>query len=369
MSTITTLINSTAVPITRIFDDTQAFLIDPDKNALLQKSGAKIDKVAMSVYPLIDKICPAKIEEAFAVAAMKIKKNMSIASISGIDQPIAMTGTGAIEEALTNLFKIVIGVNFTEADQIKFEQMLETGRMPKEYVNALIKNIDDLQPKVMRTAILLTYQVLRTGRVNWTDPRTGLLAQMNYNYVPRLFPDPLTGVKAWTQSATATGVLDIQEHDDAYYDENGYRPEMIVMRTKTARDLCRQQSTRDAFIANGMASAATLGNAAVSFGGLQRLFAEMMLPMPVIMDAQVEIEPRPGIFQRLNLMNTGEYFFANENMGERIFGKTIEGKGKAGIFVDTNPKDKRDIEDQAIAVGRMVPFFENPKLLAARVVN
>jgi hypothetical protein len=369
MSTITTLINSSPIPVTHIFDDTQAFLIEPDKNAYLKKVGAKIDKVALSVYELIDVIFPATIEEAFAVAAMKVKKNMSIASISGIDQPIAMTGTGAIEEALTNLFKIVIGVNFTEADQIKFAQMMETGRLPASYVEAIVKNIDDLQPKVMRTAILLAYQVLRTGRVNWTDPRTGLLAQMNYNYVPRLFPDPLVGARAWSSLATATGVIDIETHGDIYYDENGFRPEMIVMRTQTARNLCRQQSTRDAFIANGMANAQTLGTTSVSFAGLQRLFEELMLPKPVIMDAQVEIEPKPGIFSRMNLMNTDEYFFANENMGQRIFGKTIEGKGKAGIFVDTNPKDKRDIEDQAIAVGRMVPFVENPRLLAARVVN
>lgn len=369
MSTITTLINSTDVPVKRIFDDTQTFLVEPDKNAYLAKMGVPIDEKALSVYKLIDMIFPAVIEEAFAVAAMKIKRNMSIASISGIDQPIAMTGTGAIEEALTNLFKIVIGVNFTEADQIKFAQMMELGRIPKQYIEAIIKNIDDLQPKVMRTAILLSYQVLRTGRVNWTDPRTGILAAMNYNYVPALFPDPLLGTRAWSSLATATGIIDIETHGDAYYEENGFRPEMIVMRTQTIRNLCRQQSTRDAFIANGMASASTLGSTSVSVMGLQRLFEELMLPIPVILDAQVEIEPKPGMFNRINLMNTGEYFFANKNMGQRIFGKTIEGKGKAGIFVDTNPKDKRDIEDQAIAVGRMVPFVENPRLLAARVVN
>jgi hypothetical protein len=374
MATITSLINSSNLKVSpkRVFDDTQAFLQSPDKNAHLAKLGVAITtalRMAIDLYDLMDKLAPVVFEESYQVASLKIKKNLSIASLTGVDQPIAMTGAGAIETALTNLFKITIGLNFNEAEQIQFQTLLETGIIPANYLDWIVKNVDDLQPKIMRLTVLLTAQVFRTGAVNYTDPRTGNRGQMSYNYIPELMPAPLTGIRAWSQPATATGIADIIEHSDRFYYHNGFRPRYIVMRTETMRDLSAQASTIQYLISLGMVNAQTSGATFVSLGRLQEIFKALQLPEIVIWDAQVEIESAPGVMQRINVMNTKEYFFGNDNMGERIFGKTIEGKGKTGIYVDTNPKDAKSTDDQAIAVARFVPFVEDPKLLAARVVN
>jgi hypothetical protein len=374
MSTIVSLINSSNLKVNPrlVFDDTHAFLTSPDKNAYLAKLGITVTaalRMAIDLYDLMDKIAPVTLEQSYNVASLKIKRNMSIASLTGLDQPIAMTGAGAIETALTNLFKITIGVNFNEAEQIQFQTLLETGIIPANYLDWIVKNVDDLQPKIWRLTVLLTAQVLRMGRVNWTDPRTGNQGRMDYNFIPELFPPPLTGIRAWNQPATATGIADIIYHSDRYYYHNGFRPQYIVMRTETMRELSAQQSTIQYLISLGLVNAQTTGGTFVSLGRLQEIFKALQLPEIWIWDAQVEIESAPGLLQRINVMNTGEYFFAQSGMGERIFGKTIESKGKTGIFVDTDPKDRKSTEDQAIAIARFVPFIENPKLLAAWVVN
>lgn len=376
MSSIISFINSSQLQISpqRIFDDTNAFLFDPDKNARLKKVGAKIDRRVMSVYELIDKLMPPIEEQGFDVAAARFKRNMSIASIVAMDQPVPVTGAGSLEEAISNLFKIAIGHSFSEKDRTDFAKMRMAGRIPQSAIDGFIKNLDDLQPKVMRTAIMLSYQLLRTGRVNYLDPRTGLTAQMDYNFVPSLMPAPLTGASAWNQPTTANAILDLQEHTDQFRLINGYYPEMTVMRTEQVRNIQRQQSTRDALIAGQLVNANTIGGTAVSMSQLRTLFEQLQLPPIQVMDAQVEIEPQPGVFTRVNLMNDNEYFFANEGMGNMIFGMTIESDKvgsnyKSGIFVDMNPKTTTDVEEKVLAVGKFVPFIDDPKTLAGRTTH
>ena len=376
MSSIVQFLNSTNLPISPqlIFDDTNAFLFDPDKNVRLQKMGIKFDKRAMSVYTLIDKLMPPKEEQGFDVAAARFKRNMSIASIVAMDQPVPMTGGGSLEEAISNLFKISIGHSFNEKDRREFAKLTMAGRIPQVFIDGMIKNLDDLQPKVMRTAIYLSYQLLRTGRVNYLDPRTRLTAQIDYNFVPSLFPSALTGSAGWNNPATANPILDIQDHLEQFRIINGYYPEYIAMRTENWRNVQRCDSTRNAFIAAGLSNAVTSGNTTVSMSQLAKLFEELQFPMPVVLDAQIEIEPQAGQFVRVNLMNDNEYFFASDNMGARIFGLTVESAKtgsnyKSGIFVDMNPKTMTDVEEKVLAVANFVPFVEDPKSLGGRTTH
>ena len=205
------------IPLERIVRDTHAYLFDNDKISFLESRKVKnFDKNAISIYDLIDKIMPATQEKGFDVVAARFKKNMAIASIVANNQPIPMTGTGSLEEAISNLFKIAIGHSFNEDDRIKFAQMMQAGRIPPSIVESIFKNIDDLQPKVMRTAIFLTFQLLRTGSVNYLDPRTVINARMDYNFMPSLFPAPLTGATTWDKPLTANALEDLEEHLEVY---------------------------------------------------------------------------------------------------------------------------------------------------------
>lgn len=371
MGAITTYLASATVPIKpeRVFIDNNAFLFNTQKEEYLKGLGVKIDKTILDLYLLMDELFPAIMEESFSVAAMKIKQNLSIASISGLDQPIAMTGAGQIEEAIANLFKTTIGLSFNEADQIKFHELMERGRIGLQQIEWITKNIEDLQSKIMRLSILLAAQVIMNGRVNWLDPRTKLTARMDYNYAPELFPDPLTGNNRWSQLATARGINDILSLADIYYRVNGFRPPYVVMRTEAVRLLQQQQYTRDQAIAMGLINTQAAGNPYVSFKRLNEMLEEMMLPTIRIWDAQVQIEPQPGVYQRINVIPDNKFCFALPKMGERIFGKTIESKGQTGIWVNLDPKDAKPTEDRVEAVGRFVPFVQDPKLLAAMTIN
>lgn len=363
------------IPLERITQDTHAYLFDNDKISFLESRKVKnFDKNAISIYDFIDKIMPAIEEKGFDVVAARFKKNMSIASIVANNQPIPMTGTGSLEEAISNLFKIAIGHSFNEDDRIKFAQMRQAGRIPPSIVEGLFKNVDDLQPKVMRTAIYLTFQLLRTGAVSFQDPRTGLNARMDYNFMPSLFPPPLTGAAAWNNPTTANALEDLEEHLEIYREINGYDPDFIGMRRTNWRNVRRQETTRAALVAENLANTSTQGDSAVSMAQLKKLFEQRELPQPVILDGRVQIEPQPGRFINVNLMNDNEYFFANRGMGNRVFGNTIESdkKGtnyKSGIFLDLDPHKSTDTEEKVVAIGRFVPVVDDPKTLGARTTH
>lgn len=370
-STLITLLNSTShkIPPERVWNDTSAFLKDPKKNELIERLGGVVDESVLSQYKLMDEIFPWVEENSFRVASMRIKENRSVASISMNDQPIPMTGAGQIEEALANLFKLSIGLSFNETDQIRFHELIESGRLTDDHLGYLTKNVGDLLYKIARLANVLTASVCLTGVVNWIDPRNSNRAQMTYNFRPELFPAPLTGGDRWSQAATARGIDGIIAHSDIFYLINGFRPKYIVLRTEAVRQLQRQRSTLDYAIALGIVNSQLSDSALISIARLRQIFEELQLPEIYIWDAQYEIEPQPGVFQRANFMPTNKYFFAHPRMGERIFGKTIEGKGKPGIFIDLDPKDKKRNEERVEAVARFIPFVLKPELLAAQTID
>jgi hypothetical protein len=379
MATITTLVNSAghAERIREVIDDTCAFLDAPNKQAYLEAKGVTITpemKQMLDLYYWIDIWCPQTSEESFDLLAMRIIRNMSIASITASDQPIPLTGSGSLETAISNLFKIAIAISFNEAQQIEFAKLLERREVPESAILQIYQQVEDLPIKVVRTLIMLMYQGLTTGRVFFLDPRTGLTARLDFNYLQELFPPALTGVRAWTEATTATGIADLQELQNAFYRRNGFTPQQVGAHSFTWQALCRQQSTKDEAIGLGIVQANPTGIIQVSFNKLQMIFEERRLPQPVCIDAQVELEIRPTIMRRINVVSEGRIFFASPKIGERVFGKTIEsGKGltdgyKSGIWVDLDPKDAKKNEDRVEAVGRGITHINDAKHLCGRQV-
>lgn len=362
--------NTTAsVQPQNVWNDTSAFLMSNDKAKYLKDMGVEMDEDLLNLYLIVDKICPVETIDSYQVLAVAIEENRSIASLMVEDTAVATTGTGGFMDAIMNMFKIGIGLQFDEKQQIEFDNLRSAGRIPSVYVEKITLNVDSLQYRLYALLIVITLKILSTGGVNWTDPRTGLNYQMGYNYLPELFPAPLTGIKRWSEPATATGIKDIIELLKKYYHRNGARPKYIVMHSFTMLMLCEQQSTRDYLISINAMSATPTGNVIITFELLQQIFKAHRLPEIMLLDAQVQIEPKPGIFQRVNVLNVGTIFFANPRMGKRFFGKLIENKGKPGIFVDTNPPNLKRNEEKIEAVARCVPYFFDRKLLSGWVVD
>jgi hypothetical protein len=369
VSYISSANTATGITPQTIWNDTSAFLMSNDKLKYLKDMGVEMDEDLLNLYLIIDKICPIEIIDSYKVLAVAIEENRSIASLMVEDTAVATTGTGAFMDTIMEMFKMGIGLQFSEKQQIEFDELRSAGRIPPVYVEKITLNVDSLQYRLYALLIVITIKILSTGGVNWTDPRTGLNYQMGYNYLPELFPAPLTGIKRWSQAATATGIKDIVELLKKYYQRNGARPKYIVMHSFTMLMLCEQQSTRDYLISINMMSATPVGNVIITFELLQQIFKAHRLPEILLLDAQVQIEPKPGVYQRVNVLNIGAIFFANAKMGKRFFGKLVENKGKAGIFVDTNPPNLKRYEEKIEAVARCVSYFPDAKLLCGQVVD
>jgi hypothetical protein len=381
MGAITTYVNSSAAykaQIRIIIEDTIGFLKASNKLAWLEAKGVVIDeklKRELDIYYFIDIICPMTTEESFSVLAMRVIENMSIASITAADKPIPITGSGSIETAISNLFKIAIGLSYNEAQQIQFAELMQRQQIPEAVLMRVYKNIEDLPKKVVRTMIALAYQLFTTGRVFYKDPRTNVTAQMDFNTIPALFPPALTGNDAWDKPATARGIDNMQDHVNSYYDWNSAIPVYVVAHYRTWQNFCRQQQVKDEAIAIGLINANPTGNVQITWERLKTIFKEKHFPEPIAVNAQYEIELRPGVRERVNCVPEGKYFFANPDMGERIFGQTIESKKgsadgsyTAGIHVDLDPKTESETEDKIVAIGRGIPHVDNPKELAGRTV-
>jgi hypothetical protein len=369
--TIVSLVTSATLPVRPqdVWNDTNRFIMNNKKDAYAKEMGVEIDELVLDLYRPIDEICPTEIQDSYKVISTSIQENNSIASLTAHDAPVPMTGAGSIEQGLVSMSKLSIGIAFNEDQQIQYDELKQSGQLTNAYVEMLTTNIDDLQYKIARLTVVMAVQAMMEGRVNWTDPRTGLNCQIGYNFIPSLFPAPLTGARRWSQATTATGIRDIITHANLYYDKNGFRPKYIYMRYETMLMLAEQTSTREFLISMGMISATGGGNAYVTLERLQAILKGMLMPELRIWDAQVQIEPKPGVFERVNVVKVGAYFFANPKMGRRVFGKVLEAKGKPGIFVDTDPKDRKATEEKVQAIARMVPFYRDAKLLAAATVN
>ncbi len=371
MGSIVNYISSLSLPVKPqdVWNDTNRFIMSNKKDAYAAEMGVEIEEDVIGLHKPIDEICPIETQDSYKVISTSIQENNSIASLTAHDAPIPMTGAGSIERGLVSMSKIGIGITFNEDQQIQFDELRTSGQLTEAYAEMVTTDIDDLQHKVARTGIVMSVQAMTEGKINWTDTRTGLNCQIGYNFIPRLFPAPLTGAKRWSQASTATGIRDIIDHANLYYDVNGFRPKFIYMRYETMLMLAEQQSTRDFLISMGMISAVNPTNVYVTLDRLQAILKGMLMPELRIWDAQVRIEVKPGVFERVNVVKTGTYFFANPKMGRRVFGKVLEAKGKAGIFIDLDPKDRKATEEKVQAIARMVPFYRDAKLLAAATVN
>lgn len=357
-----------------ILNDTFNFLLDPDKEAAFKRMGKKPDQKILSQYRLMDEFVPLEFSDDPDVLAYLVKENLAIASIISVDGEVVSTSAGSLLEFKGDFLKLAISYAWDETKQtqmLKFRKMLP-GNISQTFIDMIFGALESLQPRVIKLANLLTWQVLQSGQVSYTDPRSGVTAKLSYSVKNDQFPSALTGTAKWDQYTTATGIQDIEDHLESFYDRNGYYPDRIVMSNKLFTHLARQESTRTRALTTGLLSNIPTPGVASSVNHqiLRKLVSEIResnLQLEVY-DAQYEIEVSPGKNIRGRYLNDDQYCFLTSNMGKRLFGPTIENEGKSGLFVMTENKSKSPPRDVSLCVGKMVPFFPQPDLLGGRKV-
>lgn len=358
-----------------VIDNTSAFLVDPNKERFLKEAGVEPDKELLDQYGIMDEYAPMEVSDDFRVLEYLVERNMAIASIIANGQEIPQTSAGRLIEVNGKFGKIAISIIFNEDQEIRFMELSKMPGMPNGFMNMLVKDVDSLQSRVVKTANVLTWQCFTQGFVDFTDPRSNTVLRLRYQTYPELFPVPLTGnapgSAVWNDPVNANGILNLQEHSNAFYNLNGFYPTETAMTKQLYQSLIRQQSTRDQALSLGLITNVP-GNtvqAVMSKKILDEICKELDIPPIRIYDAQYEIEVAPGQTIRGRYLPSDTYVFLTKGMAKRLFGPTIEAKGKPGIFVMNEETLKTSPpESRSYAVGRMIPFVAQPKKLAARKV-
>lgn len=361
-----------------IIDNTHTFLIDPDKETRFKALGRRPDPAMLSQFVPFDRYSPIRLTDDLRTLEYLLKRNMAIASITPTDGEVPSTRMGQLIKIEGGMLKLTLSHYYDEETKIRVHELSRTPNVPQAFVEMLFGTVNDLQPKVVKLANVLTAQVWYQGRVNFTDPRTNLTVNLNYDYKPELMPAPLTGDALWNNYATANGIQNLIDHSNTFYDVNGFYPETVMMSNKLLTHLLRQQSTSDWAINAGLLSATPRSGmpSAISKYVLDKLVEQTYnLPKIEIWDAQYEIEIAPGETQRVRYLPDHSYCFLNPGMMQRLFGATLEsGYGgkplKAGIFVKTeeNLKISPPVE-RSLAVARFMPFVADARLLAGAKVS
>ncbi|ARV58066.1 hypothetical protein BZZ01_04935 [Nostocales cyanobacterium HT-58-2] len=360
-----------------LIDNTSAFLVDPNKEDLLKREGKRPDPQLLDQYRIMDEYAPIQQSDDFRVLEYLIERNMAIASVIATGQEIPQTRAGRIVKIEGSQFgKMAISHVFNEEDEIRMLEFSKMQNIPETFRDMLFGTVDSLQPRIIKLSNVLTWQTWLQGFVDFTDPRSGVAMRLAYNTYPELFPTPLTGntpgSAVWNDYANANGILNLQQHARAFYNLNGYYPDEIFMSQELVDDLLRQQSTRDQALALGLIN--NLPNstipAIVDETLLGQALKRLKVPPIRIYDAQYEIEVAPGQFMRGRYLPNHSYVFATKGMSKRLFGPTIEGQGKPGVFVKVEEWLKSSPpESRCYAVARMIPFIPQPKVLGARKVK
>lgn len=356
-----------------ILNDTSLFLESRDKLAFLKEKGKPVDAKLLDQYKLLDEYVPIRMSDDFDALAYLIKQNLAIASVIPTGGEIPQTRYGRfIEFRGSDPFKLAISHVYNEQDQIdmlKYTNM-STRFQSRAFADMIFGSVDSLQPRIVKLSNVLTWQGLSTGQVAYTDPRSGAEARLSYQTIPELMPAPLTGNDDWSRYDTANGVRNLQDHSQAFYDVNGFYPDETIMSKSDARHLLRQQSTLEQARSLGLiAQAGSAGQTSVDHSILTKLAEKLEFPPIREYDAQYEIEIAPGQTVRGRYVENGRYLFMTKTMGERIWMPTIENDGKPGIHTNTEEVKKSPPEDRSYALGRMIPFFPEVKVLASRKVR
>jgi hypothetical protein len=210
---------------------------------------------------------------------------------------------------------------------------------------------------------------LQTGKISWTDYRTKRkitfdwrkVISSQYNHFPDVDQPPtyftsdpraIAGnvSRDWTSWGTADGLEDIQALAQAYRADSGTYPDVIMMSTELAYNLLRQESTKRAVQDARIQGEFLRGSPTLE--SVNQVLKTKGLPPITLNDDQFTLDElnTGNSTERQRFLDPTVFVFGKFNMGDRVFGDTVENNFKGGIFVDTVEKSKAPPADLTFSV-------------------
>ncbi len=216
---------------------------------------------------LLEPFCPFKTFDGRKFLSYVVKEVNTVASVIayGAEPPVASQGT--FQKITAEMVKTGLTYRFDEETQWDMKEAMEyasakgitvqdtllsDGTVVKGANNTLANYIFGTIERMVRAQIdlldALTWQVLQSGRLQWSDTRTGTNLDIVYTptdtaYINKHFK---TVTPVWSNYTNANGIQDLYNAIDDFIDENGYPPSAIVMSRKLRNHLMQQTSTKNA---------------------------------------------------------------------------------------------------------------------------
>lgn len=290
-------------------------------------------------------------------------------------------------------FKLAKSRLITEEDFIVARQAEQLAMSGNGQAAEAIRNMFLAVPAMLTQAIInlhtvMSLQVSCTGMCNYVDPVSGITANLSYaSQVPNgNLASALTGTAVWSNWTNATGIVDIVNHMNAYYDNLKKFPPFIVMSRKTANDLRNQNSTK-VIVARDTGVLTEVGAPDVSAIG--------QLPPPSLETISNAINKRviagggqygtvqiivsdAYYYQRgantagtltLPYIPANHYFFATDNYVERAIVPTASNNFAGGLVTTTEIVSKEPPQEKITVAGRGFPLVPDPRFIGARKVE
>lgn len=345
---------------------------------------------------LLDQYMPIKMYDSREFLAYVMDKVRTVASVIsyGAEVPTA-TSLGKFTKLTGELFKAGLSFDYPEEKQWAMKsamelavvknlsvqnQALPSGQEVRGTNNTLAEylfgTVADMAKALIDLLYLLSWQAVSFGVVNYQDPRTNTMLQLDYRDPSAVYthfpPDLTASPRAWNNYATANGMQDLEDDIEKFVDLNGKPPSAIAMSRSLRKDLMNQESTRRAFatISNTAAGVVVDNVGLVGVEMLERMLERRDIPPIKLMDEQYHVEDEYKNTTSRRFLNQDRYVFLTEGMGEQAMGPTLEsGNDAPGAYVMTREVTKFPPRDATQGVATMLPVIPNPKWLFSRRVR
>ena len=307
------------------------------------------------------------------------KQINTMASVVAPNGSIPSTRKGQFRKITAESFKVGLRHEYDEEDQwdlrdaislaqsrgINVQNMEGNGQVIQGSNNDLAAllygNLSGLVRSVGELLEYMTWQVIQFGAVNYTDPRTSMLVDLDWKDSSLItagnhFPTATVAVP-WLASnrATANGIQDIYDDINLYYDTNGCAPDSIVMSRKLWQEMLQQKSTKEAasslFLDGGTAL-----QGVVAPERLQAVLETRGIPKIHTFDERTEMDVTPGTGSgNIRFLNTDRYCFIKKGMVIKAMGGVIENDGKSGIYQRTYQDPIVQAKDVSEVLARIIP--------------
>lgn len=295
-----------------------------------------------------------------------------IASLVATGQDYPEAKKGDFSRIQARNFKAAISYHWDEDTQWRMQEVSEIAKLR----NITIQNIQVSEGKVqlgqdnelakvifgsvaslvrghINLIDYLAWQTLQTGKMAYTDRRTGLNVSLNWlkalpvrrcNFPFPVYQTDFNGTETtdslkrdWTQHETADPLQDLVDMHANYKYVNGFPADEIAISERLMLNMVRCKSVKEAVV-----NANVIGNIITgtpSIDQLNEVMTRRFLPKFVLVDDRVEITDETGASIPTRVLDEGTIvFLSRQAQFNRILGGTLENGGRSGVYVNTYTK-------------------------------